>query len=99
MALLAGFHVLLVSTATALAASFHVLLMGCMIAAARFPAFAGDLALLGFIHRCESAVAFLIRHEMTPSEEQTPVLQRTHATLFVQWSNGFETIVKTISHQ
>jgi hypothetical protein len=66
VALLAGFHMLLVGTATALLAGCHMLLMRSMITTASLPAFACDLALLGFIHRCESAVAFLVSHGITP---------------------------------
>jgi hypothetical protein len=66
MALLAGLYVLLVGAATALPACRHVLLVGGVVPAARLSAFAGDLALLGFIHRGESSLAFLVSHEMTP---------------------------------
>lgn len=70
VALLAGFYVLLVGSATALPTGLHMLLVRGMITTASLPAFAGDLALLGFIHRSESAVAFFGCHELDSSEEQ-----------------------------
>jgi hypothetical protein len=62
--------VLLVRTTAALPTGRNVLLVGSMITTASLSAFACNLALLGFIHRSESAVALLIGHGNYSSEEQ-----------------------------
>jgi hypothetical protein len=81
VALLAGLYVLLVGSATALPTGLHMLLVRGMVTTASLPAFAGDLALLGFIHRSESAVAFFSSHEIAPVRNKTSVARRTIATL------------------
>lgn len=70
VALLAGLYVLLVGSATALPTGLHMLFVRSMVTAASLSAFAGDLALFGFIHRSESAVAFFSSHEIAPNQKQ-----------------------------
>jgi hypothetical protein len=99
MALLTGFYVLLVGSATALSAGCYVLLVRSMVTTASLSAFAGDLALFGFIHRCESAVAFLVGHGIAPVMNRNVRLSTNEVTVKERESNEFEIPVRALSYR